>query len=259
MLKKTIYQRSCLLWSLFFLFAAQLFGQNTHITNSNAKHLNTKTDKSITFFLDFKTFNYRRNFNFGIDSQSVTSFNEIKTKGFYPSLALTHYKSNGHFTETALTFIQFQNIDDLSVSRFINNGNWLQIPTSGAKTLTMKMSLRFGYNFLLNASENNQFYLGISTEPVLSYSHIQPYSSAYFPDSKFEIFNIVSLMPRFIKNINKKLFFDVNLPISIFSTKFWYEAWQNPILPTYQQRKSVFEAAFIPRNFQLRMGVGMRI
>jgi hypothetical protein len=259
---KTFNQRCYHLSSLFFLFAAQLIGQNTNIetsTPSNAKKI--KTEDALTLFLDFKTFNYSRTITSGsdLDSSRRTLLNEIKTRGFYPSLSYTHHKANGHFTEMALTFIQFQNQEDVSTSTFTNFAGQFQIPTRGAKTLDMKLGFRIGYNIPLYTAENSQFILGISNEPILAYNTVSPRSSAAFPSTMFEMKSIVALMPRFVKNLNKKVFLDFNVPFSLFSTTYRYENMKNPILPFFEQRRSFFEMAFVPRNFQLRMGVGVRI
>jgi hypothetical protein len=57
---KTFNHRYCLFSILFFLFAAQLFGQNTHTTNTSSSTKKVKAQDALTLFLDFKTYNYRK-------------------------------------------------------------------------------------------------------------------------------------------------------------------------------------------------------
>ena len=256
---KTLNYRCCFFSSLFCLFAAQLFGQNTNTTTipSNAKKI--KTQNAVKLFLEFKTFTFHRDYNYNYDSLSILTTHKNNTMGLYPSLAYSKLKPNGHFTETVLTFIQFQYYDDIDANILTSNNHQLLIPNRGEKTLLVKIGLRFDYNIPLFSVEKKQFYLGFSNEPIFAYGNTLPYTSSSFPIEFIEVKNIIAVMPRFIKNINKKIFLDFNVPISLFSATFRYENNKNPILPIYQQRKSTFETGFLPANFQFRMGVGMRI
>ena len=99
---KTLNRRCCVMATLFFAFAVQLFSQNTNPTTSNS--LKNKPQNAVKLFLEFKTFSYSQDFNTKYDSFNVHSTYEQKLIGLYPSVAYTKYHKNGHFTEMALTF-----------------------------------------------------------------------------------------------------------------------------------------------------------
>lgn len=249
---QTLSHRCCFIVSFFLFFAAQLFCQNT-------TSIKKKSQNAVKLFLDFKTFTDNKDFSFIRDSFKFVKTSKHKTIGFYPSLAYTHYKPNGHFTEMAFTFIQFQYRDEIDLETIVFDSSVVDIPTRGEKLLAMKIGLRFDYNIPLFSSENNLFYLGFSSEPIFSYTQTLPYTQANFPSKIFEMKNIVAIMPRFIKNINKKVFVDFNVPISLLSTTYKYENTENPILPTYARRKFTVKSAFFPPNYQFRIGLGVRI
>jgi hypothetical protein len=123
----------------------------------------------------------------------------------------------------------------------------------------VKLGFRFDYSIPLFSGEKSQFYLGISDEPLVFYKKVLPYTSASFPATIVELKNNVALMPRFVTNLTEKVFLDFNIPLSLFSMSYRYENNKNPILPIYQQRSNTFESGFLPKNWQFRMGLGVRI
>jgi hypothetical protein len=257
---KTLNRRCCVTATLFFVFAVQLFSQNTNTSTTNA--LKNKPRNAVKLFLEFKTFSYSKNFNTKYDSFNILSTYEQKLIGLYPSVAYTKYHKNGHFTEIALSFIQLQHNDDVNNLVYTNANTNVQSfvePSKGEKSFDVKLGFRFDYNIPLFSGENSQIYLGFSDEPLIFYQKVLPYTSASFPATQFELRNNVALIPRFVTNVTKKVFLDFNIPLSLFSMSYRYENNKNPILPISEQQVSTFDARFLPKNWQFRLGLGVRI
>jgi len=121
--------------------------------------------------------------------------------------------------------------------------------------------LRFEWNYPIFKEKLGRFqpFLGISADPSVFYENIEPYSTATFPTIYFDARNTVSIIPRIQVSLSERLFLDLNVPISMFSSVVAFRYYGNPILPTYARRMTDFSTKFLPSNLNIRLGLAYRI
>lgn len=185
-------------------------------------------------------------------------YTEVK-EGFdlsvLPSPTISFYKENGSFHEIGLSRIQYIVDDDITT---LNRPGVTQI-TNGSKETTFNIGFRYDYNILLSNKENPfSVYTGVSASPsftsitnepkVRSYKRTQVGTSVY-----------IGLVPRVIWKINSQLFFDLNIPVNLYELSYKWQKIHNPSLPLKQTSNGAFESTFIPKHYEVRLGVGIML
>ena len=244
-------------WIFLFaltILAAQLFGQNTNKSTQSKPvyryglkaYLNVSHENKIDTYTDNVL--YR------------TTETTQKTTDFSPTIGFSKNKKKGKFYEISFTHFNF-NKDDAVTYHRIDTANTIDIPSRGAKNFTAHVGLRYEWDFPVFYEKLGRFqpYIGISTDPSVYFLKSDPYTSATFPTTIAEANNTISLIPRLVFNASSRLFFDINLPVSVFSTSVSYRYYGNPILTTYARRTTELSSQFLPTQFNMRLGVGYRI
>ena len=235
----------------FSIFAAQLFGQNTNNTKPIYRfglksYLSINYEKKIERYTD--NILYR------------TSETTQKTTDIFPSIGILKNKKKGRFNEISITHFNFKKDDEITY-HWSDTSNTTSIPSRGAKNFTAYVGMRFEWNFPVFYEKMGRFqpYIGISTDPSVYLQNLKPYTSASSPTTMVEANNTISIIPRFVFNASSRLFFDINLPVSVFSTTASYRYFGNPILPTYARRTTEFSSQTLPKMFNIRLGLGYKI
>lgn len=244
---------------LILIFSSQLSAQITIDTPQYRYafkgYLNFSDEKKLDTQTDF------------IGNISVTNEQNIT---LLPRIALSKYRKNGQFFELSLTNFEFSNkksqtenkvlfaFDSLGNRISINAG---QIPIRGAQVFTNHFGFRFEWSFPMYKNEESTLksYIGISTDPSLFFQKIVPFTSAAFVTHVGQLSNTFILIPRLTYSCSKRLFIDVNIPISFLELATKYRFENNPSLPTFARDTFNFTAR-LPSNFwAIRLGIGYKI
>ena len=247
----------------FFTFNTPLFSQNadTVLQKKTAIKSPLKT-KALKIFLDFKTFDYNSDFTSNGSVNVLSSSFTRKDMGFYPSFGYAKFHKNECFTELSLSLMGLRYKEQLNTITIIDSAFMITNPIyNSEKVFEMRIGTRFEYAFPISKKSkgNSRIYLGTSIEPFISINRVIPLTTANFPLKSVEFNNIFALVPRFIHNINKNCFIDINIPIPVFAVSMRYGYYGNPVLPIDARNQSEVKATFLPYNYQIRLGLGMKI
>lgn len=254
-----------LILSLFlclFTFNSPLFSQNVDtISHKKTATKSSPKTKALKIYLDFKTFDYNSDFMSNSSVNLLSSSFTRKDMGFYPSFGYSKFHKNECFTELSLSLMGLRYKEELNTYTIIDT-NSISFPIGNSEEVfEMRIGSRFEYAFpiLKRPKSNSHFYIGTSLEPFISIYNAVPFTTASYPMKSVEFKNIFAVVPRFIHNINKNCFIDINIPIPIFAVSMRYGYFGNPILPTYARNQSEVKATFLPYNYQIRLGMGIKI
>lgn len=238
---------------------------NTNILaqkNDNSSDLKKKkaNTKSIKVYMDFKNFNIINNHIF--KTQNTTLVTDRKESGIYPSVGYSKLMKNDHFKEISISYmgINFRKIDDFIT--FVDTTQTFTIPANGSEHIyRLHLGGRFEYAFPIFKQVNSKshFYIGESVEPIIFTEYRKPLSTAFFERSTIVLNNIIAFSPRYILDITKNISLDLNVPIPIMNINFIHDEWQNPILPSFERRRNDATVSFLKYNYQVRVGVGVKI
>ncbi len=255
-----------LILSLFlclFTFNSPLFSQNADtISHKKTATKSPPKTKALKIYLDFKTFDYNSDFMSNSSVNLLSSSFKRKDMGFYPSFGYSKFHKNECFTELSLSLMGLRYKEQLNTITIIDSAFMITNPIyNSEKVFEMRIGTRFEYTFpiLKRPKSNSHFYIGSSLEPFISIYNEVPLSTASYPMKSVEFKNIFAVVPRFILNINKNCFIDINIPIPVFAVSMRYGYFGNPILPTYARNQSEVKAIFLPYNYQIRLGLGIKI
>ncbi len=252
----------------FFIFHTPLFSQNADTVlqkKSSFKH--EKPIKAIKSYIDFKTFNYVSNFDHTITG-SMSNFFEInkfkqKEVGIFLSFGYSKFFKNDHFLEVSLSFMGISNreIEGFITSFRDSFNNVLFLFPLKQRNFSLRMGTRFEYvlPILKNTKNESGFYVGISGEPNIFIFKTSPLNDKTFNQSYSELNTIFAITPRYILNISKSCFIDFNIPLPFYSYAIKHEFINDPILPTNARRKTSTIGTFLPYNYQIRLGLGIKI
>jgi hypothetical protein len=251
-----------------FTFHVPLFSQDADtVLRKKTIFKHEKPIKAIKSYIDFKTFNYVSNFDHMIRG-SVSRFFEInkfkqKEIGFFPSFGYSKFYKNDHFLELSFSFMGISNkeIEGFSTS-FIDSLNTpLFLFPFKQRNFSLRVGTRFEYvlPILKNTKSESGFYVGISSEPNIFIFKTSPLNDKIFNQSYSELNTIFAITPRYIQNISKNCFIDFNIPLPLYSYAIKHEFINDPILPTHARRKTSTIGTFLPHNYQIRLGLGIKI
>lgn len=173
-----------------------------------------------------------------------------------PSPTISFYKENGSFHEIGLSRIQYIVDDDITT---LNRPGVTQI-TNGAKETTFNIGFRYDYNILLSNKEDPfSIYMGASASPSFTSITNEPKVSSSYKRTQIGTSIYVGVVPRVIWKVSSKLFFDLNVPVNLYELSYKWQKIHNPSLPIEQQSNGGFESTFMPKNYEVRLGVGVML
>jgi hypothetical protein len=83
-------------------------------------------------------------------------------------------------------------------------------------------------------------------------------SNAFIPLSEQRVGVKFEVAPRVNYNISKRVFIDLNIPVNVMQSDAWFSKMQNT--PTSEiQKTSISNFAAAPKEFAIRLGVGVRL
>jgi hypothetical protein len=246
----------------FFTFNTPLFSQNADtVLHKKTVVKNPLKTKALKIFLDFKTFDYTSNFTSNGSVIVLSSSFSRKDMGFYPSIGYSKILKNESLMEFSISPMGFRYKEQMNTRTF-NNINSTVFPVGNSeKVFEMRIGSRFEYAFPIfkKPKSNSHFYLGASSEPFISVFKVVPFTTSSYPHKSVEFKNIVGVVPRYIHNINKNCFLDINIPIPLFGFSMRYGYNEDPVLPTSARNENEIKATFLPYNYQIRFGLGIKI
>ncbi len=229
-----------------FLFSSLSFAQN----------------KSLEYNRYLKIYNllsYQKNTESWLDSTNSYTSSHTSLKIVHPTIAFGWKGKNQNINELELKTLFMNNSDDLKTSTKISNG--MNMSTSGEKVFSSSISLRYEYIINLIKSSTCKFApsVGLSINPYYSSYNIKPHTTLSFPSSDFNIGAKGFIIPRLICKYSSRCFFDLNIPLAIFDANQDFLKVKNPAIPVSSQRVLSSSFNFMPKQFSLRFGVGIKI
>jgi len=132
---------------------------------------------------------------------------------------------------------------------------------AGTRTTAAQVALRYEHNMIIFLREESRlrYYAGISYNPYFSSSSFTPINTAFFPTSQRRIGLVLSFVPRLNYYITPKWFLDLNILVNVVDVYREKNKTDNPQVPASERVTKTTEFTFMPRYFQFRLGVGLRI
>lgn len=182
--------------------------------------------------------------------------NSFSFSSFSPAIAWVN--ENGNFHEIALSKLIFRRDDEVFLVNNVPN-NTVE-PISGANTSHFGFALRYEYNWSLSKKSNRlNPKLGFSNLILVDAINSTPKTSIGFPSKSLRLANRIGVTPRLLLNLSKKFVIDFNLSIPLLELSLERVNEENPILPSNQQVQSDSDLGFLPKIYQFRIGVGIKV
>lgn len=208
----------------------------------------------------YNLFTYQSSTNTTLDSINSTSSSSQSIKILNPTIAYNWKGKKSNFNEIELiTLILSKNYNETTITNI--SGTVKNPLISGAKIITSIISLRYEYiiNFLKGSKSSLLPSLGCAINPYYQHINTQPVTSQSFPTTIINYGTHGFLIPRITYYASTKYFFDFNIPIDVFNLNNALLTVRNPQIPVKSQRTSDWDFSLIPKNFNLRFGIGIKI
>ncbi len=241
---KTLF---CLIVGLLSFKTTIIYAQNEQIK---------KDKKAIEKYLKvFLETNYNASKS-TTNAPFVTYSNESKWLKIFPSFAYTKVRPKGRLLELSFALQNLDLKDDKSsIQNDTLNSN---IPWRGTKTFSFAFGSRIESAWRIIEKGHNQFYLGISTNPTFDFNNVLPYTTATFPSHQYVLTSGLSIVPRWILNLNDRFLIDINMPLTFLQGEISTSYYGNPVLPTYARTVNVAKVDFLFKP-QIKVGFGVKI
>ena len=203
---------------------------------------------------------YQSSTVFYYDSLSSTRLKNKTLKILNPTFAFNWKGKKNNFNELELTSLVLnKHFDETTVS---NSNSAVPSPAiSGAEIVSSFISIRYEYivNFTKAFKSKLIPSLGCALNPYFRHSRIKPLTSQSFPSTTANTGGNAYLIPRLSYYFSSKCFFDVNIPVEVFSLSNSMNTVRNPQIEIKNQRTSEWNFDLFPREFSLRLGIGIKI
>ena len=238
-----------------FCFIVGLLSFKTTIINAQNEETK-KGKKGVEKYLKvFLETNYDISKSYTI-STLVTHNNESKSLKIFPSFAFTKIHPKGRLFEMSFAFQNFEMKDNKSTFQYDTLNSYTLL--HGTKTFSLEFGSRIESAWRIIEKGHNQFYLGISTNPTFDFNNVTPYSTASFPSHQYALTSGLSIVPRWILNINNRFLIDINMPLTFLQGELSTSYYGNPVLATFARTVNVAKVDFLFKP-QLKIGFGVRI
>lgn len=186
----------------------------------------------------------------------VTYSNQSKSLKIFPSFAFTKIHPKGRLFELSFALQDLEMKDDKSTIQ--NDTLNTNIPWRGTKTFLLAIGSRIESAWRINQVGNSLIYLGISTNPTFLYNNNLPYTTATFPSHQYVLTAGLSVVPRWILNLNDRFLIDINMPLTFLQGEISTSYYGNPVLPTYARTINEAKIDFLFKP-QFKVGFGIKI
>jgi hypothetical protein len=173
-----------------------------------------------------------------------------------------NFYENSNFLEFEISDLSFtkENYEqDVIVTDSVGNARTL--PTDGGESESIKLGFRYEYTVALIKNKTTKFkpYLGFGLNPHFNFTSFSPYTSNKFYMSQKHVGLLFQITPRVIKHLNEKWFLDLNIPISIGEVSYSNFKDTDPSRSAQERVISTIDLDLFPINYQLKLGIGLKI
>ena len=240
--------------TLFYLIIALLSFKTTTI---NAQNEEVKKNKKVTekFLKIFLETDYVTSKSTTI-AHFITYSNESKRLKIFPSFTYSRMTPKARLFELSFALQNFDLKDDKSTIQ--NDTLNTNIPWRGTKTFSLAVGSRIESAWRIIERGHNQFYLGISTNPTFDFNNVLPYTTGTFPSHQYILTSGLSIVPRWIWNLNNRFLVDINMPLTFLQGEISTSYYGNPVLPIYARTINKAKVGFLFKP-QFKVGFGVRI
>lgn len=175
-----------------------------------------------------------------------------------PSVAAYKVAANRNIHELELSGLEINKLSDKKYDPFTLGPYF---PSEGRQQTVTNIALRYEYIIVLNKRKNPCLApaIGLAAMPYYMHYRITPMVTSNFPVSAMYTGLQFAVVPRLNINTNKRLFFDVNVPLTLANV-YYERTWvQNPVVPQNRRSKSVVNANLGPVLYSVRLGIGLKI
>jgi hypothetical protein len=231
----------------FLLLSAFAYSQNKNLDYKRAiKFYNLSTYQKTT----------------SNSSDSVFTYNSYSSNFqiLHPTIAFCWKAKNQNSNEVELTGLLVKKTNSNS-SIATTSSNLPPNTVSGADVFSSSISLRYEYiiNYFKKSDCSLAPSLGCAINPYLDQTKQKPQTTQSFPSSYITAGVRGFITPRLTYYYSSKCFFDLNIPIALFDAQNKYSTVRNPGIRVANQRISEANFDVFPKQFYLRLGVGIKI
>lgn len=241
--------------TLFSQFFAMAF-----LLSFNAGAQETKTPVEIKLYTNFAWKSSLQSVGFdSILMKPIVESNYSTELGYF-SPSVSFASTSGNYHEIELSRIMFNRVEEETYVE-IEEGGSSQI-VSGQLNTVVLIALRYEYNFMFlkNKPENRLTpALGFGIRPFYSKSNFDPKLSNDFSRGQTDVAALFSIVPRIKYAINKKWFFDLNVPFNIAQLGILTKRQDNPAIPINARTVSTFNFLTAPTDYMIRFGIGLKL
>jgi hypothetical protein len=222
-----------------------LYGQDDTKVNTvllklyiNGYYEDTKNDQYKGTLSGFDNYLYENElFDFGILSIAI----EFKSEKFF-----------AHEIEIMPVYIDYN--DDLETISFYDNPDEDRV-LSGGKNTSIKSYLRYQANHYFTKDKIVVPYIGLSAKAFYYYNGYNPTITTTFKTTEQNIGLHFTISPGISFKISKKLLLDIDIPIGLYETKLNMSFIDNPLIPVKDRKSSEIIGEFIPKVYNIRLGL----
>ena len=237
---------------ILLLMSINLIGQNDL---SKKRPINLKLYSNFDFSSKY--------INYEVDTAIGTSRNgymeEINGFNFSPSLVL--YTKKGNSSEIEISRLDYSNKFNKEYTLLDSTGAVLNV-ISGNTQKQFELYLRYEYKLRLFKKkdwEKVKLIIGFSGTPFVLWEKTTPILSTEFEKTKTIIGFYLSVIPRIEYSISEKFYFDLNIPVAIWTTHYTSIRNEDPSLSLEERTKNIIDFYNTPVSFAIRFGIGFRI
>ncbi|MFT5821640.1 MAG: hypothetical protein ACI8ZM_002894 [Crocinitomix sp.] len=240
-----------LAYFIAFTIVLIAFNQNTFAQDSESKQLK--------LYSNFGWESAERTIGFDTVINVLIKENYFETSLGYFSPAFSWATPKGNRHEIELSRLQFNQVDEVTYLDY-DDGISFQV-ISGERNTNVFIALRyeFDYQIIKNKDSKLKPSLGFAVRPYYSHASLRPKVSSIFSSSELNVAAMFSIVPRLNYDLNKKMFIDLSIPLSLAELGVRSTTWDNPAIPVNQRTVSTFVVEVAPSEYLIRLGIGIRL
>ncbi|MFH1321849.1 MAG: hypothetical protein ABII90_14510 [Bacteroidota bacterium] len=246
-----IYPFQSIFLIFLLLISSVVFSQDINIDTLKSKKISLKLYVNTSYEIN-ESSTYNSLYQFTTNKSDKDFLWNLSA-----AIAFENKKGNNH--EIELSQLEFSRQDDETVILY-DTASTPQI-VSGQRVATFNILIRYNYNqvFFKNKNFKIKPNLGASISPFYNIIATFPEISGFHSTKYRRIGTAISLTPGANWDINKRFYFDLNIPIDIVEGALRINKNDDPSLPEKVRRVSTYDIQCFPIRFQFRIGIGLKI
>lgn len=219
----------------------------------------TAQNKQLDFKYGIKLYNTS---SYSMDVRSNDGSVRIKDRVIdylQPSVAFQVKAKNNNFHEIELARFQMSNnlyqLDKFDPA----SHSWKNADEYRGNYVNIQ--LRYEYILNFNKKKDSRWLpaLGLSAMPYLTYANGKSNLSTIFPRSEATVGIRGFVIPRVSYRISKRLFAELNVPITLGDLNYTHKRHKDPSLSAGEQINSLITFDGMSMPYQIRLGIGLRL